>query len=151
MRLPGDLVDFLKSGKRLDYEAGDCECGAVQLLAIKELDAEDIAVEFVNYFPAIDDPHEDEDGSYMTLAVNLVETCEDYEPSHVLSWFPEIGSFGSYDIDEGHINLFTGATWTDIAKNPVPYLNAQWRDDPGVVCKRALPSTPGIRWVADDE
>lgn len=143
--LPADLVEFLRSAKALTYDAKQCECGSVTLCGVDELASEEIEVLFINYFPVVDDPHEDDEGDYVTSAVNLVASCQEFEPEHILSWFPEIASFGSYDIDHGHVNLFPGKTWADIVKDPLPYLNAQWREDG--IAEKAMPTTPGIRWA----
>ncbi len=147
-KLPEDLVAFLRAGKQLKYEAPRCECGRVELCPLSELYAEEIAVEFFNYDPPVEDPHEEDTGLYLTESVNLVRSCQDYDPEHILCWLPRIGCYGTYDVEHCELTMFPRKSWTDIAGDPLPYLNAQWRGRKIGYAQRALPTTPGIEWAA---
>jgi hypothetical protein len=37
--------------------------------------------------------------------------------------------FGTGDAEHGHLIVFPGATWTEIAMALVPYLEAQWNPE----------------------
>ena len=61
--------------------------------------------------------------------VDLVKSCKDYDPEGVMVWFPALKVYGQWDCDHHEIIVFPGVTWTDIAKAPKRYFNAQWEPD----------------------
>lgn len=79
------------------------------------------------------DPHKEEENGdvYLVPVVSLVRECEHYSPQFLLVWLPQEGLFGTGDEEHGHLLTFPGVTWTEIAAQPVPYLEAQWTPDNG--------------------
>lgn len=127
LRLPADLMTFLRGRGKLAYDTTLCECGKVTLLPLSKLKSATIVVQPEEPDDSLLDPHGEEDGAYGTSAVNLVAEAENYDPEYMLSWLPDLGMFASYDIDHGVLHIFPGVTWTQIAADPLAYLNAQWR------------------------
>jgi len=134
MLLPKDLVDFLKSGKELEYDAGKCEPGQISLLSVDELTISEMYVDSEESPLAKKDLHAGVEGYYPVPAVNLVADCDGYEPEGILIWLPDQKVFGTWDSDHWDILVFPNTTWSDIASNPTIYINAQWEPD-GVKCE----------------
>jgi hypothetical protein len=72
------------------------------------------------------DPNRNAKGHYTCEAVNLIASCEAYAPEFILCWIPALRRFGTWDADHWTLKVFAGATWDDIAADPLPFLNAQW-------------------------
>lgn len=126
VEIPDDLRAFLSARKRLKYDADECEPGRIKLLPVSKLT---VGWVWVNARPADDpqgDPHAGENGYYAIPAVNLVAEAEEYEPEYILLWLPEEGQYGTWDSDHAELLIFPGATWSDIAADPLPYVAAQW-------------------------
>jgi hypothetical protein len=127
LNLPVDLVDFLRLGLKLDH-AAESEAGAIELLPMESLCLQLFPTDVDN--GPIDnstDPHCREMGCYMVPAVSLVATCENYDPLGLILWFPNERCFGTWDSSHTLLESFsTDVTWTDIAREPVRYLNAFW-------------------------
>ncbi|MFA6097140.1 MAG: hypothetical protein WC788_05935 [Candidatus Paceibacterota bacterium] len=130
--IPKDLEDFLRQGKELEYDRYTCEAGEVRLRKLQELKAENIKIS-TKHVPRIseqDDPNKNKNGSYIIPAVSLVAECENYDPDFVLLWLPREQKYGALSgacVNE--LLVFPTATWSDIAGNPVKYINAQWKGD----------------------
>jgi hypothetical protein len=101
------------------------------------------------------DPHRGE-GQYIVPAVNLVASCEHYDPFGVLVWIPDEGMFGNWDCDHHVVQVLVthrvrgdnarieAATWTDIESDPLRFINAQWRFDAST--SKVLVPWPKHRW-----
>ena len=142
LSLPADLVDFLRAGRQLEYDAQLAEPGQLMLkpldaLTVREIyssSAEEGHPPGENEEPGAGlDPHyeDEEKGYYAVPAVDLVASCTgDYPPEGLLFWLPAEQMFGTWD--GGHFDLlvFPRTTWTEIAVDPLRYVNAQWSQDP---------------------
>jgi hypothetical protein len=127
--LPSDLVDFLTRGAPLIYDTFKCECGQVTLLPLDNLALATIDVEPTSLR---NDPHRGEDGNYAVPAVNLIAAAEHYDPEFILCWIPKLEQFATYDTDHQVLQIFPDIHWTDIAADPLTYVNAQWNPRPTV-------------------
>ena len=127
LRLPQDLVTFLRGKRELVYEPEHCECGAVKLVALEEITLSAFYVDSENAPWVNQDPHAGKYGYYSVPGVNLVVACDGYDPDGILIWLPDVELFGTWDCDHWNLLIFPSATWADIVADPVKYLNAQWR------------------------
>ena len=129
LNLPEDLVAFLNSGRKLEYDASRCECGRIGLLPLSSLEPGRVWV--TPEFTALEesDPHKGEEGYYEVPAVNLVGECPAYDPEFILLWLPEDRLFGGWDSDHGILIVFPDATWTDVVRDPLQYIQSQWDED----------------------
>lgn len=128
LELPSDFIAFLQQRKQLIYNADECDCGSIRLLPRSKLREATLIVEPEQPDDSLLDPHGEDDGAYTIRAVNLVGEADGFDPDYILCWLPEKQMFASYDPDHRVLHIFPGTTWTQIAANPIPYLNAQWRD-----------------------
>jgi len=124
LQLPPDLLQFLREGRELEYDAAQCECGQVKLIDVDKLKLETIWVEPDECNNA--DPHAEDEGLYRVQAVDLTKAAEHYSPEFILLWLPDMGCFGTWDGDHYRLIVFPDAAWPDIASNPLPYLSSQW-------------------------
>ena len=129
LKLPKELTLFLKSGKQLDYDSIGCEPGLIRLLGHDELKSMLLWVSCETATFSEEDPNHGNGGCYSVPGVNLVAECEGYDPEGILMWLPDTTQFGSFDCDHAILHVFPGATWADIAADPVPYVNCQWAPD----------------------
>lgn len=129
LTLPGDFTAFLESGAKLVYDASQCECGQVLLLPVNKLRLDTVALDGQSLHGVADDPNAGKGGYYQIEAVNLVSDCDDYDPEFILAWLPKSQLYGAWDCDHLAMTIFPGTTWSDIAKNPLPFVNAQWASD----------------------
>jgi hypothetical protein len=142
MELPPDLVAFLKARRQLDYEVSTCEAGRVLLLPQDQLrvrlyptDVDNGPIDNTN------DPHFRELGCYLVPGVSLVAQCDGFDPDGLLLWLPEEECYGTWDSTHTLIEAFSrGVSWTDIANDPVLYINSLWNDE------RVGGLTPLIPW-----
>jgi hypothetical protein len=130
--LPDDLQAFLRDGRQLEYDPSACEPGQVLLLPLGKHTLAEVWIDGKQLVGVADDPHAGNKGYYAVPAINLVGSCEAYDPEHVLLWLPEEGLYGTWDCDHWELCVFPRAAWTDIAADPLPYLNAQWYPSPAV-------------------
>lgn len=128
--LPEDLTEFLKRGRQLEYDHKNCECGKVTLLALGRHELEEIWIDGRALSDIAEDPNRGTEGYYAIPAVNLVADCSGYDPEHILSWLPESRMYCSWDDNHGVATVFPNKTWSDLAADPLPYLNAQWEPTP---------------------
>ena len=121
--LPADLVASLQQGKQPEYDPAKCEAGAVTFLPLDRL-----KVEFFPMDPhGADDPHADENGSYLVTGVSLLASCDGYDPIGLLLWLPLDGRYGTWDGEHGSLRVFGNEVdWSAIEKDPPHYLNSQW-------------------------
>jgi len=134
--LPEDLLGFLRAGRRLDYDESISQVGYISLKR-----AADLAVTTIETFPncqsIIDDPYADLDGLYQIDVYDLVAESERYDAEGLLSWIVALKQFGCVDPEHGDVISFPDLTWTELANDPLRYLDAQWADDH--IGLRALP------------
>jgi len=128
MLLPDDFSDFLKAGRQLIYDPKACDCGTLTLLPLEKLSVSQFRI-FTSEIQFVwGDPHHCK-GHYYVPAVNLVETCQDYDPFGILVWIPLEGLFGTWDTDHHIMSVFPKVTWSQIVQDPIRYITAQWRFD----------------------
>jgi hypothetical protein len=123
--IPDDLAAFLRGGPRA-LEVGHYE--TVTLFGLGELRVETLEVT-PNMAPfAGDHPHAAGSGHYAVPAVNLVrgDTRPGLDfPAWLLLWLPAEWRYGSYDLDHGDLYVFPpGVSWSQIAADPVPFIQA---------------------------
>ena len=75
MSLPDDLVEFLNSGRTLEYDASKCECGQVALHPLNSIVTVELRLNSYQTLWANDDPHADDSGSYIVPAYDLLASC----------------------------------------------------------------------------
>jgi hypothetical protein len=138
LKLPQDLVEFLKAGKALEYESDDAECGLVVLKLYVHLRLGECRVGSDGTSVHSKDPHRGEDGDYLVKAVELIGECDAYDPAGILTWFPDFRCYGCWDSDHHTALVFPKAKWTDIAADPAPYVGAQW-NGPSDIAKHMTP------------
>lgn len=129
LNLPQDLVKFFRFGKQLTYNPERCEVGCVKLFTLSQLSLGRVYVDSEESPLAKNDPHVGEYGYYSVPAVDLVASCEGYNPKGILIWLPDFELFGTWDGDHWDVRVFPGVTWTGIVSNPIKYINAQWYPD----------------------
>lgn len=146
LALPSDLVEFLESGKQLEYVAADCEAGQVTLMPLAELKLQRFPVETGTLTVFKQDPHYPERNSYLVLGVDLVNDCTGgYEPTALLLWLPVELRYGIWDSSHCGIRMFgADVTWQHIAAAPAHHINAGWTGmDP-----KASPMEDLVPWPA---
>jgi hypothetical protein len=125
--VPDDLRSFLQSGCTLSYDEAQCTPKGVALQGFDKLVAQPLTVRIKeNSDLAEEDPHAGERGHYRVSAVSLIRSCTNYRPAGLLVWLPDQEVYGTWDDDHHVLWVFPGASWSQIAANPVPYLNSLW-------------------------
>lgn len=123
LRLPRELVSFLKTGSKLKYRAAKTEVGPIQLKPLDHLQLSTFEVE---------QPATKGKGGKSTTArvrgVDLVAECDNYGPDGILIWLPDYRCFGQHDPDHLRLVVFPRAKWSDLVAAPAKYLDAQWND-----------------------
>ena len=116
VKLPEDLISFLKSDSKLDYDESLAEPGFVGLVGHEQI------VQGVVWIEG-----ESSGNSYYEIpAVNLTVENEYYDPEFILCWLPNEMMFGAWDSDHWELFTFRDISWTQIAQDPLPYINCQW-------------------------
>jgi hypothetical protein len=128
LRLPKDLVAFLKAGKQLKFNAAKSEVGPIQLKSIEELTLDTFEMQTEGTPAHANDPNRRKRGHYTTRAVDLVAECDAYGPGGILAWLLDDRVFGQWDPDHMQVIIFPKTTWSDIAARPARYLDAQWNE-----------------------
>ena len=129
LHLPDDFKQFLQNRQQLNFDSTQCETGAIALNSLSELKLSTFLLQTYASPIEEDDPHREQAGFYHVPAVSLLKECENYYPQMLLVWLPQESLFGTGDEEHGHLLVFSGATWTNIASKPIPYLEAQWTPD----------------------
>jgi hypothetical protein len=124
--LPKDLTEFLTHDLPLKYNARKCECGQVTLVPLGKHLIGEVWVDPDNSKFPTQSPHAGKTGYYAIPAINLIATCEAYDPEFILLWLPESEMYGCWDCDHWELLVFPKATWSNIAGDPLQYINAQW-------------------------
>src|ERR1700754_4020372 len=126
MPIPQDLQTFLRKKGQLTCDWKLAQTGRLKLLPLAEL-----RVGSVYAAPrGTLDPNRRRRGIYRIPAISLIARCERYDPDHLLTFLPLEGRFATFDGDHAVVTVFTDATWTDIGRNPLPYVNANWESKP---------------------
>ena len=115
MNIDIELENYLKSDEKLAYDFSKAEPGEVRLCSMDELK---LGVVWVS--------PESGDGYFEIPAVSLTNYCEAYEPEYILLWLPNEQVYGAWDCDHWELIIYEDASWSDIANDPVSYINAQW-------------------------
>jgi hypothetical protein len=131
--LPKELKNFLQSEQQLEYDHSNCEPGKITLKKFKDLNVGEVWIDSEESPIAEKDPNKEKEGYYSVPAVSLTEDCEGYDPDFILLWLPNENLFGTWDCDHWDLKIFPEATWNDIVKSPLPYINAQWEGDSKIV------------------
>src|SRR5271154_3508878 len=84
--LPDDLVAFLESDRRLDYDAAACEIGVFTFRTLDEIEEIDLTVSA-----------EDHKSTCTIRALDLMKSCEEYDPLGMFVFIPSLRKYGSYD------------------------------------------------------
>lgn len=126
IKIPQELENFLKDKKELEYDFLSSEPWKIALKAYEELKIEEIWVDS-EWSPIYnEDPNKDKRWYYSIPAISLVGSCEYYEPDFILLWLPSEKLFWTWDCDHWDLRVFLNTSWSDIVKNPLPYINSQW-------------------------
>jgi hypothetical protein len=125
--VPRDVLEFLMSGKSLEYDVENSEVGRIRLCSARDLKAVEIDISSDESEFSDLDPYAFMEGHYRAEGVNLVAESDNYEPLGILGWIPRYHCFGSWDSEHETLMLFEGATWSDIVANPGAYLDEQWQ------------------------
>lgn len=116
MNLPADLTEFLKSKTELNYDHDSVEPDFVGIIDFDNLEIGEIYIE-----------GENSGKSYYSIpAINLTDTCKFYSPEYILLYLPNEQLFGTWDSDHWKLYIFPNTIWSEIVKNPAPYINQQW-------------------------
>lgn len=126
VRLPDDLVAFLREGRQLEYDSTKCEAGSIKLVPLGQHKIGEVWVDPECHPLREQNPHAGQEGYYAVPAVNLVAEAEKYDPEYILLWLPRSRLYGTWDCDHWELRVFPGVTWTEIAASPLKYVNAQW-------------------------
>ncbi len=116
--LPDDLVAFLKTNRLLTYDAATCEIGVFTLRALDEVQEIEFAVRAENG-----------DAVSTMRGLNLLKSCEDYDPRGMLIYIPSLRKYGSYDGEKRSLVTYRGMSWSNFLDNPARYINAAWIED----------------------
>jgi len=147
--LPPDLLAFLRAGSPPTLEAG--HYGPVTLFAPDELRVEVLEVT-PNMAPFVGGhPHASGYGHYAVPAINLVRGDPrpglDF-PAWLILWLPGERRYGSYDLDHGDLLVFPpAASWSQIAADPLPFIEASDGIGGGPVPVEYLEPWPRHPWV----
>ena len=106
LRLPKDLVAFLKAGKQLKFNAAKSEVGPIQLKSIEELTLDTLEMQTEGTPAHAHDPNRRKRGHYTTRAVDLVAECDAYGPEGILAWLIDDRVFGQWDPDHMQVIIF---------------------------------------------
>jgi hypothetical protein len=131
MEIPDDLREFLAIPANRTILLPGCEVRELTLYAPEELTERVFKVSTADFainerWPGWD---RTKNRKYEFRGVDLVKECRNYSPKGVFIWFPALGVYGQWDCDHLKIMVFPGVKWSDIAKAPKRYFNAQWEPD----------------------
>ncbi len=120
-QLPDDLVAFLKSNRILEYDPAACESGLFTIRSFEEIEEIQMVVR-----------GEDGESSCTIRALDLVKSCEGYDPRGMFVFIPALRKYGSYDGEHEALITFRGMSWSDFLADPARYVNAAWTFDPEI-------------------
>ncbi len=116
--LPDDLVEFLQSDRRLEYDASACEIGVFTLRSLEEVEEIDLTV-----------CCKDQESTRVVHALDLLRSCEEYDPRGILVYIPSLRKYGSYDSEGQVLITYRGMSWSNFLADPARYVNAAWHLD----------------------
>ena len=87
--LPDDLVEFLEFDRQLKYDASACEIGVFTLRALEEVEEIELIVSA-----------KDQESNSAIRALDLLQSCEVYDPRGIFVYIPSLRKYGSYDDEE---------------------------------------------------
>ena len=119
--LPDDLVEFLESDRRLEYDASACEIGAFTFRTPGEVEEIDLTVSA-----------KDHKSSCTIRALDLLKSCEVYDPRGMFVYIPSLRKYGSYDSELEVLITYRGMSWSNFLADPARYINAAWDFDPEI-------------------
>ncbi len=119
--LPDDLVEFLGSDRRLKYDPSACEIGVFTFRTLEEIEEIELIVRA-----------EDHKSTYPIRGLDLVKSCEEYDPRGMLVYIPSLRKYGSYDSELEVLITYRGMSWSDFLADPARYINAAWDFDPEI-------------------
>jgi hypothetical protein len=97
VELPDDLVEFLESDRRLEYDASACEIGVFAFRTLDEVEEIDLTVRA-----------EDHESACTIHALDLVKSCEGYDPRGIFVYIPSLRKYGSYDSEQELLITYGG-------------------------------------------
>jgi predicted RNA-binding Zn-ribbon protein involved in translation (DUF1610 family) len=116
--LPDDLLEFLESDRRLKYDASACEIGVFTFRAADEIEEITLTVSA-----------EDEESACVIRALDLLKSCDAYDPRGMLVYIPSMRKYGSYDSEKRSLITYRGMSWSAFLADPARYINAGWSAD----------------------
>ncbi len=61
--------------------------------------------------------------------LDLIRSCEEYDPRGMLVYIPSLRKYGSYDGEKKSLITFRDMSWSAFCADPVKYINAGWSAD----------------------
>jgi hypothetical protein len=113
--LPDDLVEFLESNRRMEYDASACEIGAFEIRTLNEVEEIDLTLSGAG-----------NESPCSIRALDLIKSCELYDPRGMLVYIPALRKYGSYDSEGLSLITYRGMSWSDFSAAPARYINAAW-------------------------
>ncbi len=115
--LPDDLVAFLESDRRLEYDASAGEMGAFTFRTLDEIEEIDLAVRLRG-----------QESTGTVRALDLLK-AEGYDARGMLVYIPSLRKYGSYDRAGGSLTTYRDMSWSAFLADPARYIRAAWRLD----------------------
>lgn len=126
--VPQDLLDFITSGDKLEFDPTECEAGNITLCNIDQLHLSLFSVNCDDTDVGSEDPNIGRAGCYLVEGVDLIQESDGgYGSEGLLIWLPKDNRYAVWDSSHNQMFVFeTKTRWVDIVKTPIRYLNAQW-------------------------
>ena len=135
--LPPDIAAFLRGDRTLNCEFSDCEIGRFAFHPLDGVPQIELFLSTQGDDWIDDDPHSGI-GHYVVDALDLLASCDDYDPAGLFVYVPQLELYGSFDCDHESLIVYPNLTWPAFSADPVRYINAAWGPDPDV----AIPVNP---------
>ena len=74
----------------------------------------------------------DQESNSVVRAMDLLKSCEVYDPRGILVYIPSLRKYGSYDSEEESLVTYRSMSWSDFLADPPRYINAAWYLDPEI-------------------
>jgi hypothetical protein len=116
--LPDDLVKFLWLDRDVKYDASKCEIGVFTFRTLDEVEEIELIVSA-----------EESDAVCVMRGLDLLRSCEEYDPRGMLVYIPSLRKYGSYDREKKSLITYRDMSWSDFLANPTRYINASWFED----------------------
>jgi hypothetical protein len=105
----------------LEYDASACEIGVFTFRTLEEVEEIDLVVS-----------SQDHELICVIHALDLLKTCEEYDPRGMLVYIPSLRKYGSYDSELEVLITYRGMSWSNFLGEPARYINAAWDFDPEI-------------------